>query len=222
MFISPRIFKGLPAVTVALFFSAIPNAIPQDYGDALVSASIADARNLMPMLASDSASAEISGMIFNGLVKYDKDLNLTGDLAESWDIQEGGLVIIFHLRKDVRWQDHHPFTAQDVEFTYRKMIDPDVRTPYGGDFERVKSLEVIDDYTVKVAYKEPFAPGLASWGMSIIPKHILEGQDLNTSEFCRAPVGTGPYILKNGRFKRKSSLSPIMITSSIGRLSNGP
>jgi len=84
------------------------------------------------------------------------------------------------------------------------MIDPDVRTPYGGDFERVKSLEVIDDYTVKVAYKEPFAPGLASWGMSIIPKHILEGQDLNTSEFCRAPVGTGPYILKKWKGSREN------------------
>ena len=73
--------------------------LAQDYGDALVSGSIADARTLVPILASDSASAEVCGMIFNGLVKYDKDINLVGDLAESWEIQDEGLTIIFHLRK---------------------------------------------------------------------------------------------------------------------------
>jgi len=192
-------------LVVFLFLAVLP-ARAQDRGDAIVSASIADARNLLPMLASDSASAEVSGMIFNGLVKYDKDLNLVGDLAETWEILDGGLIIVFHLRKNVLWQDGHLFTAHDVEFTYQKMIDPDVRTPYGGDFERVKSLEVIDDYTVKVTYKEPFAPGLASWGMSIIPKHLLEGRDLNTTDFSRKPVGTGPYALKNWKVQEKIEL----------------
>ncbi|MCU0650712.1 MAG: peptide-binding protein [Candidatus Omnitrophica bacterium] len=190
---------------VALLFLTAPG-FAQDQGDAIVSASIADARTLMPMLASDSASAQVSGMIFNGLVKYDKDINLVGDLAESWDILDEGLVIVFHLRKNVLWQDGHPFMAHDVEFTYKKMIDPDVRTPYGGDFERVNSFEVIDDYTIKVTYKEPFAPGLASWGMSIIPKHLLENQDLNTAEFSRRPVGTGPYTLKRWKVQEKIEL----------------
>jgi peptide/nickel transport system substrate-binding protein len=192
-------------LVVFLFLAGAP-ASAQDHGDAIVSASIADARNLLPMLASDSASSEITGMIFNGLVKYDKDINLVGDLAENWEILDGGLTIVFHLRKNVKWQDGYPFTARDVEFTYRKMIDPDVHTPYGGDFERVQSFEVIDDYTVKVTYKEPFAPGLASWGMSIIPKHILEGQDLNTTKFSRKPTGTGPYVLKNWKVQEKIEL----------------
>jgi peptide/nickel transport system substrate-binding protein len=210
--LKPRAFlyrhclKRLPALLVVFLFVFTGWLQAQDQGDAIVSASIADARNLMPMLASDSASAEISGMIFNGLVKYDKDINLVGDLAQNWDILDGGLVIIFHLRKNVRWQDGHPFKARDVEFTYQKMIDPNVRTPYGGDFERVKSLEVIDDYTVKVTYKEPFAPGLASWGMSIIPKHLLEAQDLNTTGFSRKPVGTGSYALKNWKVQEKIEL----------------
>jgi peptide/nickel transport system substrate-binding protein len=158
------------------------------------------------MLASDSASGEISGLIFNGLVKYDKELNLVGDLAQSWEVEEGGLVIVFHLRKDVRWQDGYPFTARDVEFTFRKMCDPDVRTPYGGDFERVKSLEVIDEHTIKVTYKEPFAPGLASWGMSIVPQHLLEKEDFNDTQFSRRPVGTGPYRLKSWRSQEKIEL----------------
>lgn len=178
----------------------------QDYGDAIIAGSIADARTLLPILASDSASSEACGMLFNGLVKYDKNLNLTGDLAQSWEIGNDGLQIIFHLRRGVRWHDGKPFTAGDVEFTYQKLIDPAVRTPYSGDFQRVESLEVVDDYTVKVNYGEPFAPGLASWGMYIMPRHLLEGQDLNRTPFQRNPVGTGPYKFKSWKSQEKIEL----------------
>ncbi len=69
------------------------------YGDIMVEGSIGDASNLIPLLASDSTSHGIAGMIFNGLIKYDKDMNIVGDLAESWEISKDGLVITFHLRK---------------------------------------------------------------------------------------------------------------------------
>ena len=84
------------------------------YGDTIIVGSIADASNLIPMLASDSASHDISGLIYNGLVKYDKDLNLVGDLAESWEVSPNGLTITFHLRRGGALQDDSPFTAEDV------------------------------------------------------------------------------------------------------------
>ncbi len=203
--------KRLPILTVVFFIYTVSFAQDKlketpDYGDAIITASIADARTLNPILASDSASSDVCGMIFNGLVKYDKDINLIGDLARNWEIKEDGLVIIFHLRDNVSWQDGYPFNAQDVEFTYQKLIDPKVRTPYSGDFERVKSLEVLDRYTVKVTYKEPFSPGLSSWGMPIIPKHILEREDINTTAFQRKPIGTGPYKFKSWKTQEKIEL----------------
>src|SRR5262245_23970672 len=79
-----------------------------DYGDAYVDASIGDASALNPILASDSASNDIAGLVFNGLVKYDKNIQLVGDLAQSWEIVDSGLRITFHLRKDVRWHDGQP------------------------------------------------------------------------------------------------------------------
>ncbi|MEW5758153.1 MAG: peptide-binding protein [Candidatus Omnitrophota bacterium] len=168
----------------------------QDYGGRIIEGSSSDARTFIPILASDSASAGICGMIFNGLVKYDKDINLVGDLAESWDIEDQGKTVIFHLRKNVLWQDEAIFTAKDVEFTYQKLIDPNTKTPYSGDFKEVESLDIIDDYTIKVRYKEPFSPGLASWAMPIMPRHILENQNLDTTNFSHNPIGTGPYKLK--------------------------
>ncbi len=164
-------------------------------GDAFVTASIGEPSNLIPFLASDSASAEVSHLIFNGLVKYDERLKLVGDLAERWEVFENGLKIVFHLRHDVFWQDGEPFTARDVEFTFKKLTDPSVPTPYGSSFEKVKSLTRLDDFTIAVDYSEPFSPGLASWTMGIVPEHLLARENLISTKFARRPVGTGPYKL---------------------------
>ena len=135
-------------------------------------------------------------MIFNGLIKYDKDLNIVGDLAESWEISKDGLVITFRLRKDVRWHDGRPFTAEDVLYTYQVTIDPKTPTAYAGDFLKVKKAEVLDAHTFRVTYDKPFAPALMSWSVGILPKHLLEGKEITTSPLGRSPVGTGPYRFK--------------------------
>jgi len=164
--------------------------------NAITIGSLADAKRLLPLLASDSASGDISGWIFNGLTKYDKNIKVTGDLAESWDVSSNGLQIVFHLRKGVLWHDGVEFTADDVLFTYTTVIDSKVPTPYSSNFGPVEKVEVLDRYTVKIVYKEPYAPALESWGMGIIPKHILEGKDITSENYSRNPIGTGPYKLK--------------------------
>ena len=188
--------RGRVAFLLILLFLFPLVALSQDYGDAIVLGSIGEPKRLLPPLAVDSASGFISGLIFNGLVRYDGDLNLVGDLAENWEVKEGGKVVIFHLRKGVKWQDGHPFTADDVIFTYHKMIDPKVATPYSGDFELVEKVQKLNEYTVKVVYKHPVAKALSIWTMGIMPKHLLEKEDLNTTSYNRRPVGTGPYILE--------------------------
>ncbi|MBI5212197.1 MAG: peptide-binding protein [Nitrospirae bacterium] len=166
------------------------------YPNAITIGFLADAKRLLPLLASDSASAEITGHIFNGLTKYDKDIKLTGDLAESWDISPDGLKITFRLRKGVKWHDGAEFTSDDVIFTYQTVTNPNIPTPYSSIYGPVQKVEAIDRYTVRVAYKEPYAPALESWGMGIVPKHALEGKDLKSPEINRNPIGTGPYKLK--------------------------
>lgn len=157
---------------------------------------LADAKRLLPLLASDSASAEISGYIFNGLTKYDKDIKIIGDLAESWKISNNGLQITFYLKKGVKWHDGVEFTSDDVVFTYQSVTNPNIPTPYSSIYGPVKNIEAIDKYTIRISYKEPYAPALESWGMGIIPKHVLNGKDLTSPEVNRHPIGTGPYKLK--------------------------
>jgi peptide/nickel transport system substrate-binding protein len=191
----------LPCTAQAPVFAADRTAPCQAaqpaYGDAFIDSSIGDASTLIPILASDSASHGVAALIYNGLVKYDKDLKLVGDLAESWDILDNGLKIRFHLRKGVLWHDGHPFTAQDVLFTYKTMCDPKTPTAYADPFLQIKDARIIDDFTFEVTYKSPFAPALESWALSILPEHLLKGRDIVKSELSRHPIGTGPYIFQS-------------------------
>jgi peptide/nickel transport system substrate-binding protein len=167
------------------------------YGDTLIEGIIGEPSILIPMLAGDSASHTVAGLIFNGLVKYDTDLSVIGDLAESWDISKDGIVITFHLRKGVKWADGVEFTSDDVLFGYNTIIDEKTPTAYSEDFRQVKKAETPDKYTFRVTYEKPFAPALTSWGsLVILPKHLLEGKDITKSDFGRDPVGLGPYRLK--------------------------
>lgn len=170
------------------------------YGDTIVEGTIGEPSILIPMLAGDNASHAVAGLIFNGLVKYDKDLTITGDLAESWDISKDGLVITFHLRKGVKWTDGVEFTAEDVLFGYRTIISDKTPTAYSEDYKQVKKAEVSDRYTFRVTYERPFAPALSSWGsLPILPRHLLEGKDITKSELGRKPVGMGPFKLAQWR-----------------------
>lgn len=164
------------------------------YGDAIIIGSIGDISGLIPNITSDSASRDIGSYIYNGLLRYDRNLELEGVLAESWDIENGGLNIVFHLRKGVKWHDGEPFTSEDVLFTYQLMINPNTPTAYAEDYLQVKKATAPDPHTFIVEYEKPFAPALGSWGLSILPKHILENEkDLVKSNQNKHPVGTGSY-----------------------------
>ncbi len=176
----------------------------QDYGDALVVGTIGDASTLIPMLATDAASHEVAGLIFNGLVKYDPYLNIVGDLAERFEVSEDGKTITFYLRRGVKWHDGVEFTAEDVMFGFSLITDPSTPTAYAGDFLEVERAEVVDRYTFRVHYKRPFAPALASWGnLVVLPKHLLSGKKITETDFGRRPVGTGPFKFKEWRSQEK-------------------
>ncbi len=163
---------------------------------------------LNPLIATDSASGEISNFLFNGLVKYDKTGQaIVSDLAQSYQFISPTL-IEFKLRHGVKWHDGKPFSAHDVVFTYNLITSPKVMSPYSTDFRVVKSVVAVDDYTVRVTYTKPYFKALEIWMMGIVPKHILENQpDIMGSSFNKKPIGTGPYSLKKLEFSKQIELS---------------
>jgi peptide/nickel transport system substrate-binding protein len=172
---------------------------PPVHGDTLIIGSNADAVNLLPVLASDSTSAEVSELVYSGLVRYGKNLEIEGDLARSWEVSPDNLTLTFHLRHGVTWHDGAPFTSADVLFTYRVYVDPKIPTAYAERYRQVERAAAPDPYTFVVTYRKPLASALSSWGVGILPRHLLEGGDITRSPLSARPVGTGPFIFKEWR-----------------------
>lgn len=134
--------------------------------------------------------------IANRLLQTDKGKEALGEceVAETFPILNEP-EIVFHVRQGVRWHDGAPFTARDVEFTYKSILDEGIASPRRSDYELVRSFDVVDDFTVRITYRKPYSPSLLSWSMGILPKHVLEGHDSQwwAAHFNRSPIGTGPY-----------------------------
>jgi peptide/nickel transport system substrate-binding protein len=173
------------------------SAYPPVNGGTTVQAMIGEPSGLIPMIAGEAAASAIASYIFNSLLKYDKNLDLEGELAKSWTISEEQRTITFQLKPDLKWADGKPLTSADVLFTWQLVTDENTRTPYGSDYKLVIKAETPDALTFRVTYQEPYAPALDTWaGLQILPKHLLEGQDINTTAFARKPVGSNYYKLE--------------------------
>ena len=163
---------------------------------------------LNPILATDSSSAEIAGFLFNGLVKYDKDSStIIGDLAKKFYFKDD-VTLVFELKQGVKWHDGKLFTAKDVLFTYQTLISPKIVSPYSAGFRFVKSVKMIDAYTIEVVYKKPYFKALETWMMGILPEHILkDDKNLMSSKFNTKPIGTGPYKLSQLEYSKNIELT---------------
>lgn len=168
------------------------------YGGTVVSASGGQADNLVPWLTGSQPSHKIAALIYDSILTYDKNLNLKGELAEKWHVSDDGLTLTFTLKKNIQWQDGTPLTTQDVLATFKAVTAPTTRTPYAGDFQMVKKLEIVDAYTFRAHYAQPFVPALSSWtAFTVLPAHVIETEeDFNKTSLIDTPLGNGPYTLR--------------------------
>lgn len=166
-------------------------------GGRIIMGSIGEPSNLISFLSSDASSHEVASQLYVGLLRYNRDLEIEPWAAESYEVLDGGRLLRFKLRKGIRWQDGVELTADDVEFTYKLIIAPTTPTPYAGDFLAVQEFRKTGRYSFEVRYDKPFARSLISWMQDIMPKHLLEGQDVRTTPFARKPVGAGQYMLES-------------------------
>jgi ABC-type transport system substrate-binding protein len=118
-------------------------------------------------------------------------------------------ILLFRLRPGVKFHDGHPVDANDVKFTYEAIMNPKNLSPRIADYEPVKTVQVIDSLTLKIVYKRLYSPAVSTWGMGILPEHLLNSQALKKealqlgkdpktfsirqSRFNRYPIGCGPF-----------------------------
>jgi peptide/nickel transport system substrate-binding protein len=173
-------------------------------GGHVVEGNFTDVRTFNSMLSSDTASNQVIGLMFDGLLNYKKDGSLVPALAQDLpNSSSDGTKYTFKLRSGLKWSDGQSLTSEDVKFTYQLAYDPqykDVASPRRGDLSKyIKSIDTPDPQTVVITTTQVFAPFLSSHGRyGILPKHVLGSLDpkaINTADF-----NTNPTV-SNGAFK---------------------
>lgn len=143
-----------------------------------------------------SAPILVATKISESLLTYDFQLNPKPALAESWEISPDGKRYTFKLRKNVKWHDGKPFTADDVVFTFGEYLI-EVHPRARQVFSRTKVAKV-DDHTVEFTLETPFAPLIRSFdlGTLVVAAHLYKGTDFRKNPYNKNPVGTGPFKFK--------------------------
>jgi len=148
-------------------------------------------------------------------VNVDQDVAQTKKARYAREIlpsTEHNPVVVFKLRPNVEFHDGHIFDANDVRFTYEAIMDPKNLSPRLADYEPVKEVQVADPLTVRIVYKRLYSPALGTWGMGILPEHLLNSEalrdeairaekdlekfSLRQSRFNRHPIGCGPFVFR--------------------------
>lgn len=152
--------------------------------------------NASPLYATTIADNTVSRLVFAGLLTYDNQNQLTGDLAASWSVDEANTTYTVKLKPNLTWQDGQPLTADDVVYTFQAAQNPDARSPLFRSWNGIQ-IKALDAWTVQFTLKTPFAPFLHSLTTGIVPKHILKNTpmtELRSSQFnTTKPVGAGPF-----------------------------
>ncbi len=147
----------------------------------------------IPATADKNADIAAS-QLYDPLVFQDDDGTIVPALAESWEVSKDGTEYIFHLRKGVTFHNGEPFTADDVIATWKYGMDKDKGSAWPDRYSIAKSVEKIDDYTVRVTTDGPKPLLLVTmhdfW--SIIPNEYVE--KVGIDEFQKKPIGTGPFM----------------------------
>ncbi|MCB5184443.1 peptide-binding protein [Methylobacillus gramineus] len=180
---------------------------PPEDGGTMIDATRGEPSGLITMIAGEAAASAVAQNIFSSLLRFDKNLEFEGELAESWQVSPDQKTITFKLKPNLKWADGKPLTSADILFTWKLVTDDKTRTPYGSDYKLVIRAETPDARTFKVSYAEPYAPAINSWaGLQILPKHLLQGQDINNTPFARNPTGSHYYKLEKWRSGEQISL----------------
>ncbi len=174
-----------------------------------------------------SKDYEVPFNIFDRLVDVevgtDGNSKIVPSLAESWDISDDGLEYTFHLRQGVKFHNGNDFTAEDVAYTFHRMltVEGGVNTEFidqikgadellAGETDTLEGVEVVDDYTIKVTLKEPFAGFLASISSPGVSIYDSEATEAAGDQFGMDPavtVGTGPFEFSSWSFNNQLVLT---------------
>ena len=171
--------------------------LPQSGGN-YVEALVGQPSYINPVLAQSDIDRDISKLVYSGLFKYDNNLEIIPDLADSYEISEDKKTYTIHLKSEILWHNGNELLADDIIYTYEIIQDSEFNSPIAASFSGV-IIERIDDRTVTFTLPNPFAPFLSNLTVGILPGHIWHDvgpSNFRLAEYNTKPIGSGPYKFK--------------------------
>jgi peptide/nickel transport system substrate-binding protein len=148
-----------------------------------------------PALANVESDSMYVSAVYEPLIDIDNNFQLHPDLAESWESNADATTWIFHLRKDVKFQDGKPFVAADVVYSIRRLIDPAVGSPAASElaFLKPENIVAVDEHTVKISSDKP----IAELPLALTTRFLLiVTEGATTASLNAKPNGTGPFKIE--------------------------
>ncbi|UOY93309.1 glutathione ABC transporter substrate-binding protein [Ectobacillus sp. JY-23] len=185
---------------------AVPSSAKGKDGGTLTVVRLSDATKLDPHFITDIPSANIVYQkVYETLVVPDENMKPHPKLATKWT-QLNETTWEFELRQGVAFQDGTPFDAEAVQTTFKRLLDPQTRSPQASKLAMIKDIAVVDRYTVQFHLNEPYTPLLSilasNEGSIISPKVLKE----NPKQLMDHPVGTGPFMFEHWKTGQEIAL----------------
>ncbi|WP_166238085.1 peptide-binding protein [Paenibacillus turpanensis] len=176
-------------------------------GGEIITAYLSEPQGFIRLWATTTTSSEVTELVFSYLYKLNENQEIVPDLATGMPVfSDDKMTMTIKIRKDAKFTDGEPLTADDVVFTYNVALSPDYTGPRKGTFSELSKVEKVDEETIKFTFKTPFAGYIDLFPYNILPEHLLKDvpiKELNQSEFYKKPIGSGPYKLvewKTGQY----------------------
>jgi len=147
---------------------------------------------LDPHKVTAFSSFVVIGQIYDGLVEVDANLAVEPALADSWEVSEDGLSYVVQIRQGVQFHNGRTMTADDVVYSYERIVDPETASPQASRFAEVESAVATGEYEVTFTLAQPFAPFVSNLGnLYVVPQEAVE----EFGDLQQNAVGTGPFVL---------------------------
>ncbi len=148
---------------------------------------------LDPHIVTAFSSFAVINQIYDGLLEVNDKLQLEPALATSWTVSDDGLSYVFQIRQGVKFHNGREMAADDVIYSFDRIMNPDTGSPQASRFSEVAKAEATGPYEVTFTLKEPFAPFLANLtNLTVVPKEVVEAN----GDLQQVAVGTGPFMLE--------------------------
>jgi len=188
---------GLLAVTSVVAIATDRTDLPTDpaFGGTYVEGVAGAPLYFDPIIAATNVDQDVSGLVFTGLTRFERDGTIVADLASSFEADPTGKIWTFTIRSDANWQDGAPVTADDVMYTVGLLQDPAYTGPFADAFRGV-TVEALAPKIVRFTLPDVYAPFAASTTVALLPAHLLGKvafADLARQPFNVQPIGTGPF-----------------------------